>query len=79
MNIIISPAGQIRFIYSDDLIGLIQEGEARTRRASHVEPDESGWSADLSPVGGPKLGPFATRDEALKAEVAWLEAKEIPA
>ena len=33
---------------------------SRIRRASHVEPDEAGrWWADLSPVGGPRLGPFA--------------------
>lgn len=33
----------------------------------------SGWTADLSPVGGPKLGLFQTRTEALQAEFDWLE------
>ena len=43
-------------------------------RGSHVEPSEAGhWTADLSPVGGPLLGPFATRSEALSAERAWFE------
>lgn len=78
MNIIISPSGQIRFIYSDDLIGLTQEGSARTRRASRVEPEGNGWMADLSPVEGPKLGPFVSRGDALGAEVEWLEKKGIP-
>ena len=45
------------------------------RRASHVEPDDDGrWFADLSPVEGPKLGPFALRSQALDAERVWLEA-----
>jgi len=30
------------------------------------------WYSDLLPVGGPVLGPFAARDDALAAEVAWL-------
>jgi len=36
------------------------------------------WFADLSPVAGPVLGPFACRDEALAAEVAWLRENHIP-
>jgi hypothetical protein len=43
------------------------------QRASHVEPDASGaWWADLNPVNGPRLGPFAYRSEALTAEAEWL-------
>jgi len=39
-----------------------------------VEPDEQGqWSAELSPVQGPILGPFDLRSHALAAETAWLE------
>ncbi|EMB17938.1 hypothetical protein RE6C_01332 [Rhodopirellula europaea 6C] len=30
------------------------------------------WTADLSPVGGPVLGPFALRSEAIEAEIEWL-------
>lgn len=49
--------GCLRTIYSDDVLELIRQGEARISRASHVEPDDSGqWTADLSPVGGPILG-----------------------
>ena len=56
-------------------IDLAALGAPRITRASHVEPDESGrWLADLAPVGGPVLGPFERRSEALEAEVAWLEA-----
>jgi len=33
----------------------------------------TGWAADLAPVGGPVLGPFARRADALAAEVAWLK------
>lgn len=69
---------EVRFIYSDDLRSLMAQGQATTRRASHVEPEGSKWVADLSPVNGPKLGPFDTRAEALKAEVAWLNANNIP-
>jgi hypothetical protein len=57
---------QARFVYSDALLPLMAHGEAVTRRASHVEPDSaSGWTADMSPVKGPVLGPFKTRSEAL--------------
>ena len=30
------------------------------------------WWADLSPVKGPKLGPFSRRSDALQAENYWL-------
>jgi hypothetical protein len=70
---------EIRFIYSDSLKGLMAQGQSVTRRASHVEPEGDKWVADMSPVNGPKLGPFDTRGEALKQEVAWLQAHDIPA
>lgn len=69
---------EIRFIYNDALIPLISQGSATTRRASHVEPDGNLWIADMSPVGGPKLGPFSTRADALKEEVDWLYLHNIP-
>jgi hypothetical protein len=32
------------------------------------------WQVNLRPSGGPVLGPFPLRTDALAAEVAWLEA-----
>lgn len=73
-NIAIRPDGRIQMLYSDALAPLLSEGEARISRASHVEPDAlGGWSADMSPVGGPVLGSFTLRQTALDAEVEWLE------
>lgn len=68
--------GAICAVYADDLIGVTEAiGDARICRASHVEPapDGSGWTADLAPMAGPILGPFARRADALAAEVAWLD------
>ncbi len=74
MNLIIGPGGQIRGIYGEE-IALDALGSPRITRASHVEPDPQGlWLADLAPVGGPFLGPFERRSDALEAEVAWLDA-----
>lgn len=66
--------GVVSFIYHDEDVELLDLGEARIERASHVEPAEGGgWTADMSPRGGPVLGPFKLRQAALDAEVAWLE------
>jgi len=78
MDIIISPKGQIRFIYNDDLLGLADQGTTTVRRASHVEPCDGGWKADMSPVNGPVLGPYKKRSDALYHEVEWLKANGIP-
>jgi hypothetical protein len=73
VNLIVEPDGQVRGIYGEE-IDLAALGAPRITRASHVEPDARGrWHADLSPVGGPVLGPFDRRSNALAAEVAWLE------
>ena len=72
MQIIITPSGDIRCIYAETL-DLTTIGNPTITRASYVEPDERGqWYADLSPVSGPRLGPFAHRSEALTAEQTWL-------
>ena len=74
MELLALPDGTVRAIYSED-IQLTNLGSALISRASHVEPDSQGrWLADLSPVGGPDLGPFDRRSEALAAELDWLEA-----
>lgn len=72
-EISVDPAGTLRFIWADELVDLVDLGTTRIRRASHVEPSAAGgWTADLGPVGGPALGPFRLRGEALRAETAWL-------
>ena len=69
----IEPEGSVTTVYTEAL-DLTELGSVRCSRASHVEPTSDGaWSADLSPVGGPVLGPYALRSEALAVEVAWLE------
>ena len=74
MQLIIEPSGTVRCIY-DETISLPCLGQLSISRGSHVEPTSSGqWQADLSPVGGPILGPFNCRSEALEAERQWLEA-----
>lgn len=74
MQLVITPAGVVRCVYGE-LVDLVALGALAIRRASHVEPDDAGcWMADLSPVGGPKLGPFSSRSQALVAEALWLEA-----
>ena len=74
MQIIIEPGGTARCIYGEE-IDLAALGSPAISRASHVEPDPQGrWWADMLPVGGPSLGPFQARSEALAAEHAWLEA-----
>lgn len=73
MNVRIEPDGTLVTVYNEtiDLDGI---GAAKVSRASHVEPTPDGqWTADLGPVGGPVLGPFDLRSQALTAEVAWLE------
>ena len=72
----IDSNGVIQFVYDDELKPLIEAGEAEIRRASHVEPTNRGkWIADLSPVGGTRIGPCATRDEAIASEVAQLNSR----
>jgi len=73
MELVVDPAGQIRALYGED-IDLATLGRPSVFRASHVEPDRDGrWHADLGPLIGPVLGPFAHRSQALAAEVAWLQ------
>jgi hypothetical protein len=72
MDLVVETNGRVRAIY-DEQVDLATIGTLSICRASHVEPDTGGrWHADLSPVSGPVLGPFAVRSEALEAERAWL-------
>jgi hypothetical protein len=73
MRLLVDAGGTVRAVYGE-AIDLAALGDPTIRRASHVEPDEIGrWWGDLGPVGGPRLGPFDRRSEALAAELAWLE------
>ena len=73
MELIIEPNGAVRCVYAET-VDLAALGTLYVLRASHVEPDAHGrWTADLRPVDGPLLGPYALRIEALAAEQRWLE------
>ena len=74
VDVVITPDGDCKFIWSDDLAGLLGEGEATVRRASHVEFADGLWVPDLRPIGGPVLPGHARRADALAAEVEWLRA-----
>jgi hypothetical protein len=72
MELVIGRDGAVRCLYGE-AIDLTALGRLAVERASHVEPDALGrWHADLGPVGGPALGPFERRSDALTAETAWL-------
>ena len=73
MQLVIDPTGDVRCVY-DEALPLEDFGRLTIQRGSHVEPTAVGhWTADLSPVGGPLLGPFESRTAALEAEREWLE------
>ena len=72
MRLVVDPGGGVRCLYGE-AIPLVSLGSLSIARASHVEPEEGGWYADLEPCGGPTLGPFPLRSLALWAEEAWLE------
>ena len=73
MTVLIDPRGTARALYTE-VLDLTALGACSIQRASVVEPDGLGqWWADLALSGGPVLGPFRRRSEALAAEVGWLE------
>ena len=72
MLVLLQLNGTLRFIY-DETVDLSAVGPVQILRVSQIEADRSArWHADLLPVAGPVLGPFALRSEALRAEVNWL-------
>jgi hypothetical protein len=72
MELVVNADGCVKCIY-DEALDLRALGKLQITRASHVEPDSDGnWFADMGPSGGPVLGPFGTRGEALAAERGWL-------
>ena len=74
MLMIFDTNGSVSCLYSD-ILELDRIGRLTITRGSHVEPTLDGqWTADMSPVCGPVLGPYRSRRDALAAEVNWLEA-----
>jgi hypothetical protein len=72
MELVVAAGGDVRCIY-DEALDLRELGKLQITRASHVEPDAEGyWWADMGPSGGPVLGPYASRTEALAGERGWL-------
>ncbi len=72
VDIVVDPSGSARMVY-DEAFDARCLGSTSIRRGSEVEPTSDGqWIADLGRVGGPRLGPFNYRSEALEAEVSWL-------
>ncbi len=77
MELVVDAGGGVRCVYGEEL-DLREIGRLSITRASHVEPDAEGcWWADMGPVGGPMLGPFTSRSEALRAERGWLLAARL--
>jgi len=75
MRLRINAKGQVLCLYGET-IDLSELGALTIRRAGRVEPDHNGqWWVDLTPLGGPRLGPYRRRSAALAAEAAWVEAR----
>lgn len=75
MEVVIHHDGSITTIY-DEVFDLRSLGRQSIERASQVEPDREGrWTAQL--IGGPRLGPFNRRSDAIAAEIAWLEVHRL--
>jgi hypothetical protein len=72
-TIIIRPNGTAEWVHADELNFLKAASPTSTRRVSDVEPEGDSWTADMHRIGGPLLGPFLTREEALRAERLWLD------
>ena len=77
MELVVDAGGDVRCVYGEEL-DLRELGKLQITRASHVEPDRDGfWWADMGPSGGPLLGPYGSRSEALVAERGWLLAARL--
>ena len=75
MELVVDAGGDVRCVYGEEL-ELREFGRLQITRASHVEPDRDGfWWADMGPSGGPVLGPYGSRSEALGAERVWLATR----
>jgi hypothetical protein len=73
MELVIASNGDVCCLY-DEAIELRSIGRLSIERVSHLEPMNGGdWLADLSLCGGPILGPFPSRTQALESERRWLQ------
>jgi hypothetical protein len=70
----ITSDGEVRGVHTE-LLDLDMLGQLDIQRASTVEWTGGAWWAQI--IGGPLLGPFQKRSEAIQAEVAWLEANAL--
>jgi hypothetical protein len=77
---ILIKGGTLKALYKDgqshQLLSKLG-GNAKITRASHVEAppnslQEIEFHVDLSPSGGPTLTGYKSYDEAVKAEIEWL-------
>lgn len=75
MGVYISPDGTLRFVWDDKLQILTDLGQCNSVRVSDVESIGSRWYADLRRIGGPRLGPFALRSDAIRSEVQYIEGR----
>ena len=74
MHLVVDPGGTVRGDLRARRSTWPPSAAARSPGPAMSSPTRDGrWHADLRPVGGPVLGPFDRRSEALAAEVAWLE------
>jgi len=73
MKINVRNNGTIQLIYTED-IDILSLGKVKSiTRASHLDANgDNQWEADMLPSGGPVLGPFPRRSEALRAEEEWI-------
>ena len=74
MKIRINPDGTAVMIYTVDIdIAALGNLQSITR-ASLIEPtNRNQWAADMRPIGGPVIGAFDKRSDALTAEIYWIE------
>jgi len=61
-----------------DVPGDLRPAAIAALEAAGVPIVHNQWYVDLAPSGGPVLGPFPVRDDALAAELKWLEDNHCP-
>ena len=76
LRLVIRKTGAVEYVHDDALVRVCAAlSPPKITRASHIEPDCSGqWWVDLSPCGGPKLGPYPSDQyqQARRDEDDWI-------